>query len=208
MTAWVVAGCYVLLGCLAVVVVVRQPGRRLPYGRVATGLLTLVLWPFILPAVVQGEGAVPVATGNAPGSARAARIDAVACRILEGWAQVSPGGAEGRERAGIEAFIARLRRSDKRLGEVEATLPGAPGSVRDRLVRLRDLAATDTDKGIALLEELAAQMTLLRFADLAEPSAARVESDHIEDLLARIEALADVGSTDAHQRPAGQSGTP
>ena len=114
-----------------------------------------------------------------------------------------PGSAEGRERVVLEAFIARLRHSDRRLSDIEGALVGAPPSVKDKLTRLRDLAAHDADRGIGVLEELVAQLTLLRFADLAEPRAARAERDHIEDLLARIEALAEVtGPVDQEPPPA------
>jgi hypothetical protein len=127
-------------------------------------------------------------------SERCCRLDAVACRLEEGWARA--GGAaqatEGRERLVLDGFVSRLRANDQRLGDLEAAIREAPPSVRERLVRLRDVTGAEIDQGVGVLEELAAQLTLLRFADLGEPSIAKAERDHIEDLLARIEALAEV----------------
>jgi len=190
MTALVVIVAYLVVGCFAaIVVVVRQAPSGL--GRAPTVLLSLVLWPFVLPLSFTPEAAVPVG-GPAHRSARAARLDEVARRLEQGWARAGHAAQAtgGRERVGLEGFLSRLRASDRRLGELEEEIAQSPPSVRERLVRLRETTGVEIDQGISLLEELAAQLTLLRFADLGEPTAAKVERDHIEDLLARIEALA------------------
>ncbi len=56
-------------------------------------------------------------------------------------------------------------------------------------------------QSIGLVEELTAQLTLLRFSGLGNPSAARVERGHIEDLLLRIEALAEASQPGPGEAP-------
>jgi hypothetical protein len=75
---------------------------------------------------------------------------------------------------------------------MEATLATAPASVKERLSRLHEHAVAELEHSIGLVEDLTAQLTLLRFSDLGNPSAARVERSHIEELLLRIETLAEV----------------
>ena len=196
MTALVVIVAYLVAGCFsAIVVLLRQGPAPLGLGRGATGLLAVLLWPFVLPLAFAPEAAVPVEAPTRK-SDRAGRLDEVARRLEQGWARAGHAAqaTEGRERIVLEGFLARLRANDRRLAEVEEAISQAPASVRERLQRLRDASAAEIDQGIALLEELAAQLTLLRFADLGEPSTAKVERDHIEDLLARIEALAQPDS--------------
>ena len=190
MTALVVIVAYLVAGCFsAIIVVVRDAPRTL--GRAPTAVLAIFLWPFVLPLAFVPESAVPLQTPAAK-SKLAASLDAVARRLEEGWARAGHAAqaTQGRERVVLEGFLARLRNSERRLAEIDEAIEGAPASVRERLVRLRDATGGEIDRGISLLDELAAQLTLLRFADLGEPSAAKVERDHIEDLLARIEALA------------------
>ncbi|HYO73861.1 MAG TPA: hypothetical protein VEU33_48120 [Archangium sp.] len=74
---------------------------------------------------------------------------------------------------------------------MEAALTSAPASVKERLIRLYEHSAAELEHSIGLVEELTAQLTLLRFSGLGHPSAARVERGHIEELLLRIEALAE-----------------
>ncbi|MGC4114622.1 MAG: hypothetical protein QM765_08430 [Myxococcales bacterium] len=194
MTALVVIVAYLVIGCFsAIVVLVRQAPAPSGLGRGPTGLLAVLLWPFMLPLAFAPEAAVPVDAPTSRKTDRAARLDAVARRLEQGWAKAggtAAAAAEGRERTVLEGFLARLRANDRRLAEMDEAIGQSPASVRERLQRLRDATLAEIDQGIALLEELAAQLTLLRFSDLGEPSTAKVERDHIEDLLARIEALA------------------
>ena len=203
MTALVVLVVYLVAGCFSAILVVLRPAPMAPLGKGTTAALTIVLWPFVLPLAVMSESPVRL-DGPAHKSERAHRLDAVACRLEEGWARV--GGAaqatEGRERFVLEGFLARLRGNDHRLVEMEEAIKAAPASVKERLERLRDVTGGEIDRGTSLLEELAAQLTLLRFADMGDPSIARAERDHIEDLLARIEALAEASPSPALGRAA------
>jgi hypothetical protein len=70
--------------------------------------------------------------------------------------------------------------------------------------RLYEHAAAELENSIGLVEDLAAQLTLLRFSDLGNPSAARVERGHIEELLLRIEALAEASQPLASDTPPAQ----
>jgi hypothetical protein len=54
---------------------------------------------------------------------------------------------------------------------------------------LRDEAELEIDQGIVLLEEMTAQLTLLRFANLPGGASDR---DGVEALVAKIEALATI----------------
>jgi hypothetical protein len=198
MTALVVLVVYLVAGCFSAIVVVLRPVPVASLGKGTTAAVTVVLWPFVLPLAVMSEAPVRL-DGVAAKSERAQRLDAVARRLEEGWARA--GGAalatEGRERLGLERFLSRLRASERRLAEMEEAIRDSPASVQERLVRLRDATGAEIDQGVSLLEELAAQLTLLRFADMGDPSIARAERDHIEDLLARIEALAEVSPSSA-----------
>ena len=73
----------------------------------------------------------------------------------------------------MDRFIARLRAQQRRLEEMEAALAAAPASVKERLARLHEHAVAELEHSIGLVEDLAAQLTLLRFSIWATPSAAR-----------------------------------
>jgi exonuclease VII large subunit len=193
MTALWILKAYVALGVLAaVVVLVRGPGS--PRGRVGQALLTVGLWPFMLPVLLSPGEAVGCAVQDTR-SERSRRLDEVATRLEDSWRQAMLGsawaGEPAREHQVLERFIARLRAQERRLKEMEAALAAAPASVKERLQRLYESAAAELEHSIGLVEDLTAQLTLLRFASLSNPAAARVERGHIEELVARIEALAE-----------------
>ena len=110
-------------------------------------------------------------------------------RLEECWRQAavdSPWLAEQtREHQLLEGFAARLRAQERRLVEVEAALASAPASVKERLAQLREHSVAELEHSLGLVEELVAQLTLLRFADLGNPSAVNVERGGIEELLLR-----------------------
>jgi hypothetical protein len=193
MTALWILKVYAVLGAVAALaVLVRGPGS--PRGRVGQALLTLALWPFMLPVLLSpGEAAGCAAAGTR--SERSRRLDEVAARLEECWRQAALESAwaseQAREHQILERFIARLRAQERRLKEMEVALAAAPGSVKERLQRLYESASAELEHSIGLVEDLSAQLTLLRFANLSNPAAARVERGHIEELLARIEALAE-----------------
>jgi hypothetical protein len=194
MTALWILEAYVVLGAVsAVLILVRRAGGAFQ-ARASQALVALVLWPFVLPLML-GPGAATGGEVKEGRSERARRLDEVAGRLEECWRQAAVERAwaseQGREHQLMDRFIARLRAQQRRLEEMEAALVSAPASVKERLARLHEHAVAELEHSIGLVEDLAAQLTLLRFSDLGNPSATRVERSHIEELLLRIEALAE-----------------
>ncbi|HEX8703701.1 MAG TPA: hypothetical protein VF815_32995 [Myxococcaceae bacterium] len=204
MTALWILKAYAALGVLsAVVVLVRGPGSA--RGRVGQALLTMALWPFTLPVLLAPGEAAGCATTDTR-SERSRRLDEVAARLEECWRQAALDSAwateQAREHQILERFVARLRAQERRLKEMEVALAAAPASVKERLQRLYEGATAELEHSIGLVEDLSAQLTLLRFANLSNPAAARVERGHIEELLARIEALAEASQPVSDTGPA------
>ncbi|WP_224373117.1 hypothetical protein [Hyalangium versicolor] len=194
MTALWILEAYVVLGAVsAVLVLVRRSAGPFP-ARASQALLAVVLWPFVLPLVLAPEAAAGSERKEGR-SERARRLDEVVGQLEECWRQAAVerawAGEQGREHQLLDRFISRLRSQQRRLEEMEAALAAAPASVKERLARLHEHAVAELEHSIGLVEDLAAQLTLLRFSDLGNPSAARVERSHIEELLLRIEALAE-----------------
>lgn len=200
MTAYVILGAYGAAGLVAALLAMARQEKQGLTERAWHALLTLVLWPFLLP-VMLSPGEVPAGARVPARSERARRLDDVTGRLEECWRRAvveSPWLAEqAREHRLLDGFVARLRAQERRLVEVEAALASAPASVKDRLAQLREHSAAELEHSIGLVEELAAQLTLLRFADLGNPSAVRVERGHIEELLLRIGALAEASQPGA-----------
>ncbi len=193
MTALWVLKAYAVLGALAALaVLVRGTGSL--RTRAGQALLTGALWPFMLPVLLSPGEAAGCATTDTR-SERSRRLDEVAARLEECWRQAAVDSAwaseQAREHQILERFVARLRAQERRLKEMEVALAAAPASVKERLQRLYEGAAAELEHSIGLVEDLSAQLTLLRFANLSNPMAARVERGHVEELLARIEALAE-----------------
>jgi len=158
--------------------------RHQPLGQ---ALLMLPLWPFLLPAL-RG----PSARSNPEGEV-AAQLAKLEQALDSAWAQVSAMGA-GRpaERERIGRFVSHLRAQVARLDEMDRALQGAAERLRQPLEQLRARTAAEVGEGLVLLEELCTQLTLLRFTGGPGGEAARHEKDHVEALLARIGALAEV----------------
>jgi hypothetical protein len=194
MTALIILAAYAAFGLMAAgVALTRRRGGPL-WDRLGQALLCLTLWPFLLPVLLSpGEACVP--SGSGPRSARARRLEDVTSRLEECWRQAavesSWAAEQAREHRLLDGFVSRLRAQERRLVEMESVLASAPASVKERLTRLYEHSATELEHSIGLVEELVAQLTLLRFSDLGNPSAVRVERGHIEELLLRIEALAE-----------------
>ncbi|HYO70720.1 MAG TPA: hypothetical protein VEU33_32035 [Archangium sp.] len=203
MTALVILTAYVVLGAVAAgCAFVQKRGSALA-ERLAQALLALALWPFLLPVLLSpGDGALRVERGHQ--SARARRLDEVTGRLEECWRQAAVestwAAEQAREHRLLDGFVARLRTQERRLLEMEAALATAPASVKERLTRLYEHAAAELEHSIGLVEELAAQLTLLRFSGLGNPST-RVERGHIEELLLRIEALAEASQPGPSEAP-------
>lgn len=194
MTAILFLQVYALLGLAAAVLAfVRGSASSLP-GKLGHALLALGLWPFLLP-VVLAPGKAPAPADGGARSARFQRLDEIEGRLEACWKQAAAestwAAQQARERRLLDGFLARIRVQERRLVELERALATAPASVRERLGRIHEHSVAELEHSVGLVEELAAQLTLLRFADLAAPTAQGVEREHVEELLLRIEALAE-----------------
>ncbi|HEX8437771.1 hypothetical protein [Archangium sp.] len=204
MTALIILAAYAAFGLLAAgVALTRRQGGPF-WDRLGQALLCLTLWPFLLPVLLSpGDASVP--SGSTPRSARARRLEDVTSRLEECWRQAAVEGSwaaeQAREHRLLDGFVSRLKAQERRLMEMESVLASAPASVKERLIRLYEHSATELEHSIGLVEELVAQLTLLRFSDLGNPSAVRVERGHIEDLLLRIEALAEASQPGSSEEP-------
>ena len=147
--------------------------------------LMIVFWPFFLPTSLLAEADTPRVI---PASGPHKKIAEVGAKVREAWSKSGP--VDQRERMAVESFLARLDERAARVEELRATLAIAAPSIRPRLDQLRVEAEREIEEGLLLLEEMAAQLTLLRFTGRSDlPNADR---DQVEGLLARIEAMANV----------------
>jgi hypothetical protein len=204
MTALVILTVYAVLGGVAAACAFVQKRGNALADRLGQALLTLVLWPFLLPVLLSpGNASLRPERGNQ--SERARRLDDVTGRLEECWRQAAVESSwaadQAREHRLLDGFVGRLRAQEKRLLEMEAALASAPASVKERLTRLYEHSTAELEHSIGLVEELTAQLTLLRFSGLGNPSAARVERGHIEELLLRIEALAEASQPGPSEAP-------
>lgn len=185
MSAVAVIIAYVVVGCGAAIAIVVQRRAVGQLSGMPAAAAVLFLWPFLLPATFLAE---PPLTGSlAPDTERARRIDALSKGVHGAW---DDSACEGREQRVLDRYVGRLRITETRLREIDAAIREAPCSVQDKLRHLRETTKVDLDQGIDLLEEMLAQLTLLRFAN--GDGVGQDERDHVEGLLARIEALTDL----------------
>lgn len=181
------APAYILIGyaLIGLAVGLAVGVRGIPVGGLARGSSAIVaaaLWPFVAPTLLPARaGEDPRAIG------RGDRLAEIASRLRDDWSRVPSPDPRGRSL--LDSFVERLRAEESRIAEMESALAHAPASVLDRLARLRDATRAEVDQGIALLEELDAQLTLLRFSGEA---GTRSERARVQDLLAQIEAVVEV----------------
>jgi hypothetical protein len=182
-TTLILSSLYVVIGIVAALIARRQRMQLI------NALLTALLWPFLLPTLVQATE-VPRPKADSP---RLSRLESAARTLREAWAKGEPTWSAGpKERDRLEAFIVRLQAIESRLSEIDAAMQRGPVSLRERLERVRDRSLEELEQGLVLLEELGAQLTLLRFANV-EASAERA---HLEALLTRVGALAEVSTAE------------
>jgi hypothetical protein len=164
----------------AVWVALRQDGW-------AMRLAAVPLWPFLLPALLGARD-----DSHPQPAVENAALNELARRVAESWAQGPAPSVEGaRERQVIDGFIARLRGVTQRIAEIEAAREHAPARAQEPLRKMAESSRADLAAGVTLLEELLAQLVLLRFAEL--PAAgARTDRARIEELLARIEEVVNL----------------
>jgi hypothetical protein len=177
MAAALVIGIYVVIGAAAAIVVfVRTPTD----GK--SPLLMLILWPFLLPARLFGETLpAPIARGQGD------RLGAITGSLRDAFDHAR---TEERERRIVEAHVARIRSKQEMVKELEAAMAAAPPAVRAKLERIRARSVAQIDRGIGMLEEMVAQLLVLRFSSLTANEGD--ERQRMEDLMARIEALSSL----------------
>jgi hypothetical protein len=188
MSALVILTAYLVVGAGSAIAVAIERRTIGPIRGVPAAFLMLVLWPFILPGVFFGDTSPMPRSGP-----HEARILPLAERARGLWAstRMSGKGLDAvREQAAIDSFVEHLRANDRRLWELDRTLGEAPASVRLRLVELRVATSREIDEGLAILEELIGRVLVLRFSDPG--SELHSERERIEELLARIEAQAEL----------------
>lgn len=176
MTAVAFAVIYVCAGCVVAFVLRRQGATT----RDAT--LAVVIWPVSLTAVIATTS-----------SQRPTGLRAAARAVEHAWGEGKFG--DSRELGAVRAFIAKLSLTEAQIDEMSSALATASASVADKLRSLKAVRDQELVEGVRLLDELAGQLVLLRFAQGADT----VDGDRqrIEEVLARIEALADLSSADA-----------
>lgn len=182
MVVWVVVTVYFVVGCGAAATLVAGHRRE---GTFAGGLgagLMVFLWPFLLPVAFFAE------VSPRTGTDRAARLDRLARQLKDVWADDDRGAAL------VDRYVARLERTEARRYQVESAIDTAADSIRERLVQLERKQASQIDEGLVLLDEMVAQLTLLQFSQGIDVGTE--ERAGVEDLLARMEALASLQEVD------------
>lgn len=183
-SVWVLIVGYLVVGTGASVafLVHRSNGSK---GR-SNALFMVILWPFLLPAVLLAPSGVrPKSAG------RLLRLKDAARSVSVAWDEVSVGST--RERDSVARFVRRLEAKEARLAEIHQAMSRAPEPLQVRLERIADQVAKQIDEGIGVLEDMAAQLTLLRFSGLAEDADTQ-ERDRVEALLIKVDALAQMAS--------------
>lgn len=179
LTAEYFAALYFFVGFAAAALVVYRPlGWTL--SRAAGAGVTLVLWPFVLPLAFQSAAL--------PGGGRGAALDVLGQKVLSAIRALETGAGYG-EASRVDALVQRLKEADRRVAELDEALRACPPLARERLTQLRTESSLEVDRGTALLEDLAAQLLVLRFAPAGSREAAQAERLRVEELLASVEAL-------------------
>lgn len=189
MTAFVICCVYVVIGCGAAIAVVVQRRPIGPLRGAPAAVAVFVLWPFLLPASFA-DNDVQASPPSVASSPRSARVDELAAVLHAAWADAVTTD-DNRERVMLEQFVSRLKASERRLDDLDRAIDSSHERVKGKLQLMRTNVENDVERGIGLLEDISAQLTLLKFADCADPGTASDERERIEDLLMRIEALAE-----------------
>lgn len=187
MSAPVVVGAAYALVCAATLW--ASQARR---GAVGAGvwLLEAALWPFFLPARL-GQATPAVRAVEGP---YAQRLEALSRALTEALDDPAATGLLARPRAELEDGLQRLVHEAARLAALERAIEGALEAARPRLVALRTRAEAQLGERLRLMEEVVAQLTVLRFVDLSAPDGAREERQRVESLLVQLDALVAMGT--------------
>jgi len=150
-------------------------------SQAVTAVLSTVLWPFVLPLI-----GAPVDWAHVQKSTNA--IDQYEARLEAAFAGVNLDGVQTqRQRAGLTRFIARLRADERRLIDLRQAVKEAPKRARGPLEVVLARAEKRAHESLELLDQLTAQLTLLRFCEFADDQ--RDGREQVEDLLSRMVEL-------------------
>lgn len=177
---------YVLVAAAALL----SSGARRRAGGVVSWLIEAALWPFFLPTRL----APAPASTPAPRGPYAERLAALAHALAEALDDPSAAGLLARPRAELEEGVRRLVREAERLEALERAIEGALEAARPRLLALRTRGEAQLGERLRLMEEVVAQLTVLRFVDLSAPDGAREERVRVESLLVQLDALVAMGT--------------
>lgn len=193
MTPYLLLGGYAGLGVAGGAFLVVTGRASFLFGRWAGFLFAVALWPFVLPVVLApGVAVVPRRTG------RGALLDEGERRLRAALTEVDVSALLGPDhRGGLRSFVDRLRADDARLAELEQALADAPAAAAGSLEAVRARLSHRVEQGLLLIDELVAQLTVLRFVDLdvedhgaGECDAGAGDGRHqVEELLARMREL-------------------
>jgi hypothetical protein len=178
----IIIAVYVVVGAGAAVSVIhREPKRSI------RPVLMFFLWPFLLPPALFREP-LPIRANHRLAALREE------LRIA-----LSRSTSDGREHRIVEAFVEQTMRDQQVMVELDAAIASSPARVRARLQDLRERSHQRIESAVGLLEEMLAQLTVLRFSELAAKNGEE-EKRKIEDLMAKIEALASLASDEGLRR--------
>lgn len=168
---------YVCAG-IVVAILLRRRGAATRDWTVA-----IFIWPLTLPSVVM--------TGARSSSEDPIR--AATAAVEAAWGDGNFG--DPRELGAVRAFVQKLTATQLQIQQMAEVLRGSKLAVGDKLVSVKVMREQQLVEGVRLLDELTGQLVLLRFSRGAD--AANTDRRRIEELLARIESLAHLTSSDA-----------
>ena len=169
MTSAIIIGIYLAIGAAIFVVAVirgRDGGLR--------ALLLVPLWPFLAASLFSD------------GSSKSEDRLVVLVRTVR--AQLGPTAAD-REKRALDGLLVHLLERRRRLAEVSIAKAVAAEKIHPRLDALGAELAAELKAGEALLEELSAQLMLVRLSGARESGAHDADRIHVEELVATLEAI-------------------
>ncbi len=187
--AALVGAAYALVAVIAAGIAMRRRASVGAWSDARAWALVGVLWPFLLPGLV----AAPPAVSRPAQGPHAGRLAALSSALGVALDDPATAALLARPRAEIEDALQRLEQEARRLEALDRAIDGALPTARPRLEALRAKAEGQLAERLQLLEEVAAQLTVLRFVDLSAPEGARDEKLRVETLLAQLDALVELG---------------
>ncbi|MFH1809299.1 MAG: hypothetical protein ABIJ09_11180 [Pseudomonadota bacterium] len=183
--------CYLGVGVGAAVLVVWRRSQVGPLvGWRATPFVVL-LWPFLGPLLFLAETGtldLGVATGS-----RSRVLHQLRHAVHRSLTRARLGEASTRRAlAAVDSLLQHLSCLDGLQAELDAELGGATAEVLPTLNGLREHREREFQRGLQLLGALQAKLTILYFSHQGERRGAANEREVVEELVAQLEALAEL----------------